>query len=88
MGFMTTIKIDGFKDDIKNVLNEKYFIYQRSRLGSYIKRKNNDIETNYPLVLNEIVIDRGIEQFLTRLDLILDGEIITTIQADGNFFLL
>ena len=33
--------------------------------------------------MNEIVIERGPNSFLTNLDLFIDGNFLTTIQADG-----
>lgn len=35
------------------------------------------------MVLNEVVLDRGLSPFLSNLDLYIEGKYITTVQGDG-----
>lgn len=60
----------------------------RSRLSCCVRKQETEIETivdqsNQFVVLNEVVLDRGLSPFLCNLDLYIEGKYITTVQGDG-----
>jgi NAD+ kinase len=66
---LTSFNVQNYETDIKNALRGDFLITLRTRFCSKIIRKNGDVETNHPHVLNEIVIDRGISTSLTHIEL-------------------
>ena len=49
-------------------------------------KTNNDDSDGVYLTLNEIVIDRGPNSYLSNLDLYINDRFITKIQGDGRYF--
>lgn len=94
LGFLTPFQFDNFQEQITNVLDGHAALTLRSRLRCIIMRKDKkeqeistfkssqDPTTNI-LVLNEVVIDRGLSSYLSNIDLFLDGKHITSVQGDG-----
>ncbi|KAL1380251.1 hypothetical protein pipiens_003607 [Culex pipiens pipiens] len=94
LGFLTPFQFDNFQEQVTNVLEGHAALTLRSRLRCIIVRKDKteqeistfkssqDPTTNI-LVLNEVVIDRGMSSYLTNIDLFLDGKHITSVQGDG-----
>lgn len=46
-------------------------------------KKDQKEHESYHLVLNEVVLDRGLSPFLSNLDLYIEEKYITTVQGDG-----
>ncbi|XP_055601309.1 NAD kinase-like isoform X1 [Uranotaenia lowii] len=94
LGFLTPFQFDNFQEQVTNVLEGHAALTLRSRLRCIIVRKDKteqeiatlrssqDPNTNI-LVLNEVVIDRGLSSYLSNIDLFLDGKHITSVQGDG-----
>uniref|UniRef100_A0AAG5DKZ7 NAD(+) kinase n=1 Tax=Anopheles atroparvus TaxID=41427 RepID=A0AAG5DKZ7_ANOAO len=94
LGFLTPFQFDNFQEQVTNVLEGHAALTLRSRLRCIIVRKDKteqeistfkssqDPSTNI-LVLNEVVIDRGLSSYLSNIDLFLDGKHITSVQGDG-----
>ncbi|XP_065091844.1 NAD kinase-like isoform X2 [Ochlerotatus camptorhynchus] len=94
LGFLTPFQFDNFQEQVTNVLEGHAALTLRSRLRCIIVRKDKteqeistfkssqDPATNI-LVLNEVVIDRGLSSYLSNIDLFLDGKHITSVQGDG-----
>ncbi|XP_021708660.1 NAD kinase isoform X2 [Aedes aegypti] len=94
LGFLTPFQFDNFQEQVTNVLEGHAALTLRSRLRCIIVRKDKteqeistfkssqDPTTNI-LVLNEVVIDRGLSSYLSNIDLFLDGKHITSVQGDG-----
>jgi len=55
----------------------------RMRLECAIVRRGNDRPEQVYEVLNEIVLDRGSNSFLTNIECYISGRMITRVQADG-----
>ncbi|XP_049544605.1 NAD kinase-like isoform X2 [Anopheles darlingi] len=94
LGFLTPFQFDNFQEQVTNVLEGHAALTLRSRLRCIIVRKDKteqEISTfkssqdpsNNILVLNEVVIDRGLSSYLSNIDLFLDGKHITSVQGDG-----
>lgn len=49
-------------------------------------KTNNDDNDGVYLTLNEIVIDRGPNSYLSNLDLYINDRFITKVQGDGKYF--
>jgi NAD kinase len=73
MGFLTHFQIDNYEKDIKKVIEGNVYLTLRTRLQTTIVRKNGNVESDKPLILNEVVIDRGISPSLTKLELYIGG---------------
>ncbi|XP_058837581.1 NAD kinase-like isoform X2 [Topomyia yanbarensis] len=94
LGFLTPFQFNNFQEQVTNVLEGHAALTLRSRLRCIIVRKDKteqeistfrssqDPTTNI-LVLNEVVIDRGLSSYLSNIDLFLDGKHITSVQGDG-----
>lgn len=85
-GFLTPFKFTNFQQKINYVLEGKASVMLRSRLTCTIIRQIGS-RKNSPqklLVLNDVVIDRGLSPYSSNIDLFLDGKLITTVQGDGN----
>lgn len=55
----------------------------RSRLYCSVRKKNQKEPQSHHLILNEVVLDRGLSPFLSNLDLYIENKYITTVQGDG-----
>ncbi|CEP03873.1 hypothetical protein PBRA_003480, partial [Plasmodiophora brassicae] len=86
LGFLTPMNIADARCQLTRVLGAnaaEVFTTLRMRLWCDVYRKgSSEPELRYQ-VLNECLIDRGGNAVLTCLDLFVDGELVTVVQADG-----
>lgn len=96
LGFLTNYQFEYFKEDLRNILNNKIKTNLRMRLQCTIyKRRPTVIDKNTGKkicvteivakhqVLNELTIDRGPSPFISMLELYGDNSLLTVAQADG-----
>eukprot|EP01083_Nonionella_stella_P225658 802021_1 len=87
LGFLTPFEFSDWEKILQHILQGDQIpikITLRMRLVCEIYRKNNmSTPERSNTVLNEILVDRGHHPYLSSMDLFIDGEQITSIQADG-----
>ncbi|XP_025018575.1 NAD kinase isoform X2 [Tetranychus urticae] len=86
LGFLAPFEFESFKQQVTKVIEGKAGVTLRSRLSCSVhKQETNTLvdQSNQFVVLNEVVLDRGLSPFLCNLDLYIEGKYITTVQGDG-----
>ena len=81
VGFMTDIGHDDMRSGIGAILDGKYTLEERALLEAEIKR--NDKSVLQTIALNEAVVGKGSQGRLIEFDLLIDGEFVYTLRADG-----
>ena len=81
LGFLAEISIDELYPTLENILNEKFKIESRMLLNAYIWRNGKKVE-DYN-VLNDIVINKGVVARVINLQVLVDGQYMTSYRADG-----
>ena len=81
LGFLAEISIDELYPTLENILNEKFKIESRMLLNAYIWRNGEKVE-DYN-VLNDIVINKGVVARVINLQVLVDGQYMTSYRADG-----
>ena len=81
LGFLAEISLDELYPTLENILNDKFEIESRMLLNAYIWRNEEKVE-NYN-VLNDIVINKGVVARVINLQVLVDGQYMTSYRADG-----
>ncbi len=81
VGFMTDIGHDDMRSGIGAILEGKYSIEERALLEAEIRRNNKSILQT--IALNEAVVGKGSQGRLIEFNLLIDGEFVYTLRADG-----
>jgi NAD+ kinase len=81
VGFMTDIGHRDMQSGVGAILDGKYTMEERSLLDADIVRGGQSILRT--IALNEAVIGKGSQGRLIEFDLLLDGEFVYTLRADG-----
>ena len=81
VGFMTDIGHDDMSSGIGAILDGKYTLEERALLEAEIKRNNKSVLQT--IALNEAVVGKGSQGRLIEFDLLIDGEFVYTLRADG-----
>ena len=81
LGFLAEISIDELYLTLENILSEKFEIESRMLLNAYIWRNGKKVE-DYN-VLNDIVINKGVVARVINLQVLVDGQYMTSYRADG-----
>ena len=81
VGFMTDIGHDDMRSGIGAILDGKYSIEERALLEAEIRRNNKSILQT--IALNEAVVGKGSQGRLIEFNLLIDGEFVYTLRADG-----
>lgn len=81
IGFMTDIGLDGMCVSLGRILDGEYSIEDRSLIDAEIVRSGQSVLRT--VALNEAVIGKGAQGRLIEFDLIIDGEYVYTLRADG-----
>jgi len=86
LGFLTPFDVNDFKTTLQCVLSASedspVFCTLRTRKTCKVYGRHGTLNGVYQ-VLNECLIDRGASPAMVKLECFIDGEHITTIQADG-----
>jgi len=81
VGFMTDIGHDDMRSGIGAILDGKYSIEERALLEAEIRRNNKSILQT--IALNEAIVGKGSQGRLIEFNLLIDGEFVYTLRADG-----
>ncbi len=94
LGFLTPFDFKFHEKVIQDVLSGNVSVLLRTRLNCSINKEKGDksSSSDSPIndddashhALNEVVIDRGPNSYLSNLDLYINGRFITKIQGDGK----
>lgn len=88
LGFLTAHHFADFQRDLKsiihgNITTDGVYITLRMRLRSEIFRKGKAVPGKVFDVLNEVVVDRGSNPYLCKIECYERNHLITKVQADG-----
>jgi NAD+ kinase len=82
LGFLTEIKgPDNWEHDLKAVLEGHYWIETRMMLRARVFCDHHEVATG--VALNDVVINRGIQTHMIRMNMYIDGDWTTTYNADA-----
>jgi NAD+ kinase len=81
VGFMTDIGHDDMRSGIGAILDGKYSIEERALLEAEIRRNNKSVLQT--IALNEAAVGKGSQGRLIEFNLLIDGEFVYTLRADG-----
>ncbi|KVH11580.1 NAD kinase 2, chloroplastic [Cynara cardunculus var. scolymus] len=88
LGFLTSHAFEDFKQDLKRVIHgnntlEGVYITLRMRLRCEIFRNGKAMPGKIFDVLNEVVVDRGSNPYLSKIECFEHDRLITKVQGDG-----
>ncbi|XP_054799242.1 NAD kinase 2, chloroplastic-like [Prosopis cineraria] len=88
LGFLTSHNFDDYKQDLRqvihgNTIRDGVYITLRMRLQCEIFRKGKAVPGKVFDVLNEVVIDRGSNPYLSKIECYEHDRLITKVQGDG-----
>ncbi|KAJ4819059.1 NAD kinase [Rhynchospora pubera] len=88
LGFLTSHTFDDFRQDLKAVIHgnntlDGVYITLRMRLRCEIFRNGKAIPGKVFDVLNEVVVDRGSNPYLSKIECYEHNRLITKVQGDG-----
>lgn len=88
LGFLTSHAFEDFKQDLKRVIHgnntlEGVYITLRMRLHCEIFRNGKAMPGKIFDVLNEVVVDRGSNPYLSKIECFEHDRLITKVQGDG-----
>ena len=81
VGFMTDIGHDDMHSGIGAILDGKFSIEERALIDAEIRRGNDSVLRT--IALNEAVVGKGSQGRLIEFNLLIDGEFVYTLRADG-----
>ncbi|XP_065881049.1 NAD kinase 2, chloroplastic [Euphorbia lathyris] len=88
LGFLTSHNFDGYKKDLRQVIHgnntvDGVYITLRMRLRCEIFRNGKAMPGKVFDVLNEVVVDRGSNPYLSKVECYEHDRLITKVQGDG-----
>lgn len=81
LGFLTEVDADGIRTGLERFLDGDYRVEHRRLVQVAVRREGR--RTQRGLGLNEVVVQRGSEARLLRLQIVIDQQEVGTIDADG-----
>lgn len=81
LGFLTEVTLDELYPTLEKVFKNQYVLDPRLMLKSLIRRGKKEIPQ--PRVLNDIVVGHGTLAKLIKLEIIINGQFVTWLRADG-----
>lgn len=81
VGFLTEAQVDDWQIRLERVLQGDYWL--EKRLMAHATLWRNGHSHNQFIALNDVVIGRGAQARVLRLELCVDGDIVTTYTADA-----
>ncbi|OAF64886.1 hypothetical protein A3Q56_07391, partial [Intoshia linei] len=83
LGFMANMKYSEYQKTLSDIFEgNRLSLIKRERISAVIHNKSNKVKDKY-VVLNDVVVNRGIDPFLSHLDLIVNDKMVTSVQGDG-----
>ncbi|KAL6525046.1 hypothetical protein OROMI_030639 [Orobanche minor] len=88
LGFLTSHTFDDYKNDLRQVIHgnntaDGVYITLRMRLHCQIFRNGKALSGKIFDVLNEVVVDRGSNPYLSKIECYEHDRLITKVQGDG-----
>ncbi|KAJ1382563.1 Protein-tyrosine phosphatase-like [Sesbania bispinosa] len=88
LGFLTSHSFEDYKQDLRQVIHgnntrDGVYITLRMRLRCEIYRKGKAMPGKIFDVLNEVVVDRGSNPYLSKIECYEHDRLITKVQGDG-----
>lgn len=87
LGFLTSHNFEGFRQDLRAVIHGNnmlgVYITLRMRLRCEILRNGKGMPGKVFDVLNEVVVDRGSNPYLSKIECYEHNHLITKVQGDG-----
>ncbi|CAM8885509.1 unnamed protein product [Rhodiola kirilowii] len=88
LGFLTSHAFNDYREDLRQVIHgnttaDGVYITLRMRLRCEIFRNGKAVPGKIFDVLNEIVVDRGSNPYLSKIECYEHGRLITKVQGDG-----
>ncbi|KAL5559679.1 hypothetical protein UlMin_035890 [Ulmus minor] len=88
LGFLTSHSFEGYRQDLRQVIHgnntrDGVYITLRMRLRCEIYRKGKAVPGKVFDVLNEVVVDRGSNPYLSKIECYEHDRLITKVQGDG-----
>ncbi|KAK0575947.1 hypothetical protein LWI29_009494 [Acer saccharum] len=88
LGFLTSHTFEGFRQDLRQVIHgnntvDGVYITLRMRLHCEIYRNGKAMPGKVFDVLNEIIVDRGSNPYLSKIECYEHERLITKVQGDG-----
>ncbi|CAJ1971924.1 unnamed protein product [Sphenostylis stenocarpa] len=88
LGFLTSHKFEDYKQDLRQVIHgnntrDGVYITLRMRLRCEIFHKGKAIPGKVFDILNEVVVDRGSNPYLSKIECYEHDRLITKVQGDG-----
>ncbi|XP_062157944.1 NAD kinase 2, chloroplastic isoform X1 [Alnus glutinosa] len=88
LGFLTSHTFEGYKQDLRQVIHgnntlDGVYITLRMRLRCEIFRNGKAVPGKVFDVLNEVVVDRGSNPYLSKIECYEHDRLITKVQGDG-----
>jgi NAD+ kinase len=84
LGFLTSVRAERLADAVREILRGEYQLSERQTLQTTLVRNATHMETHH--ALNDVVISRGAFSRVVRLQLSIDGEMLTEYVCDGMIF--
>ncbi|MGI6343869.1 MAG: NAD(+)/NADH kinase [Bacillota bacterium] len=81
LGFLTELELPELHSGLERVLRGDYSVQERLMLRAQVKRGSRIVSEMY--ALNDVVVTRGSLSRLLRLDVMIDGEYLDRLPADG-----
>jgi NAD+ kinase len=81
LGFLATLTDDHLEADLKAIVAGNYHIVSAMKLACTVERDGEVIHQSH--AVNDAVVSRGALSRLISIDLLIDGEKVTTYNADG-----
>jgi len=81
VGFMTDVALKDMEASIGAILQGRYTVEERSLLDAQILRRGETIMRT--IALNEAVVGKGSQGRMIEFEVLLDGEYVYTLRADG-----
>lgn len=81
LGYLTEVEVHNVEDAIAQLMRGDYTIEKRMMLYGSITRTNG--EKTADVALNDIVLNRGGLMKILNFDLLVNGQLLTSYQADG-----
>jgi NAD+ kinase len=84
LGFLTSVRAENLRQAVPEILRGEYQLSERQMLQAGLVRDGKPLETHR--ALNDVVISRGAFSRVVRLQLSIDGEMLTEYVCDGMIF--
>jgi NAD+ kinase len=84
LGFLTAVPAEGMTEALRAVLEGRYVLRARTMLQATLGRKGRVLASHY--ALNDVVITRGAKARIVRIEIRIDGELLTEYVCDGMIF--